>query len=216
VDRTAAILPWGLARTWPGIAAGGVELYLAHVKAAWDKAHPEAPLHQQSVVLTVPASFDEGARALTLEAAQMAGLPRVQLLEEPKAAFHDWLVLQGDELAAQLADSRLVLVVDVGGGTTDLTLVARVLNLSEWKIATTILFPSVLPYMLTGVPGRGHGLAGDRGRRDADGRRGHRLLGLGRVEQPQRQEHHHRHLRDRHRGPGAGVGSGQAGFGLYV
>jgi molecular chaperone DnaK (HSP70) len=75
------------------------------------------------VVLTVPASFDEGARALTLEAAQMAGLPRVQLLEEPKAAFHDWLVLQGDELAAQLADSRLVLVVDVGGGTTDLTLI---------------------------------------------------------------------------------------------
>jgi molecular chaperone DnaK (HSP70) len=53
----------------------------------------------------------------------MAGLPRVQLLEEPKAAFHDWLVLQGDELAAQLADSRLVLVVDVGGGTTDLTLI---------------------------------------------------------------------------------------------
>jgi molecular chaperone DnaK (HSP70) len=47
----------------------------------------------------------------------------VQLLEEPKAAFHDWLVLQGDELAAQLADSRLVLVVDVGGGTTDLTLI---------------------------------------------------------------------------------------------
>jgi molecular chaperone DnaK (HSP70) len=116
VDRTAAILPWGagedVAKVSPLAASSS---YLAHVRAAWDQAHPEAPLHQQSVVLTVPASFDEGARALTLEAAQMAGLPRVQLLEEPKAAFHDWLVLQGDELAAQLADSRLVLVVDVGG-----------------------------------------------------------------------------------------------------
>lgn len=124
VDRTAAILPWGtgedVAKVSPLAASSS---YLAHVRAAWDKAHPEAPLHQQSVVLTVPASFDEGARALTLEAAQMAGLPRVQLLEEPKAAFHDWLVLQGNELAAQLADSRLVLVVDVGGGTTDLTLI---------------------------------------------------------------------------------------------
>ncbi|MEB5965947.1 Hsp70 family protein [Comamonas testosteroni] len=124
VDRTAAILPWGagedVVKVSPLAASSS---YLAHVKAAWDQAHPEAPLHQQSVVLTVPASFDEGARALTLEAAQMAGLPHVQLLEEPKAAFHDWLVLQGDGLAAQLADSRLVLVVDVGGGTTDLTLI---------------------------------------------------------------------------------------------
>lgn len=124
VDRTAAILPWGagedVAKVSPLAASSS---YLAHVRAAWDQAHPEAPLHQQSVVLTVPASFDEGARALTLEAAQRAGLPDVQLLEEPKAAFHDWLLLQGDALAAQLAGSRLVLVVDVGGGTTDLTLI---------------------------------------------------------------------------------------------
>lgn len=124
VDRSAPILPWGagddVAKVSPLAASAS---YLAHVKAAWDRAHPEAPLHQQSVVLTVPASFDEGARALTLEAAQLAGLPGVQLLEEPKAAFHDWLVLQGEQLAQQLADSRLVLVVDVGGGTTDLTLI---------------------------------------------------------------------------------------------
>ena len=124
VDRTAAILPWGagddVAKVSPLAASAS---YLAHVKAAWDQAHPHAPLHDQTVVLTVPASFDEGARALTLEAAQLAGLPSVQLLEEPKAAFHDWLVLQADQLAAQLADSRLVLVVDVGGGTTDLTLI---------------------------------------------------------------------------------------------
>ncbi|CAM4036716.1 Molecular chaperone DnaK [Comamonas aquatilis] len=124
VDRTAPILPWGadeeVVKVSPLAASSS---YLAHVKAAWDKAHPEAPLQAQTVVLTVPASFDEGARALTLEAAQLAGLPGVQLLEEPKAAFHDWLLLQGEQLAAQLADSRLVLVVDVGGGTTDLTLI---------------------------------------------------------------------------------------------
>ena len=124
VDRTAAILPWGagddVAKVSPLQASAS---YLAHVKTAWDRQHPGAPLHQQTVVLTVPASFDEGARALTLEAASLAGLEQVHLLEEPKAAFHDWLLLQGEQLAQQLADSRLVLVVDVGGGTTDLTLI---------------------------------------------------------------------------------------------
>ncbi|WP_313083156.1 Hsp70 family protein [Pulveribacter sp.] len=124
VDRSAPILPWGagdeVAKISPLDASAS---YLAHLRAAWDAAHPDAPLAQQSVVLTVPASFDEGARALTLQAAERAGLPPLQLLEEPKAAFHDWLVLQGDTLAAQLAASRLVLVVDVGGGTTDLTLI---------------------------------------------------------------------------------------------
>lgn len=136
VDRTASILPWGagddVTKLSPLAASAS---YLTHVKAAWDRAHPEAPLHQQSVVLTVPASFDEGARALTLEAAQLAGLPDVHLLEEPKAAFHDWLVLQGDALAAQLAGSRLVLVVDVGGGTTDLTLI-RVDKAAEGGLPT--------------------------------------------------------------------------------
>ncbi|WP_373788729.1 Hsp70 family protein [Delftia acidovorans] len=124
VDRTGAILPWGapeeVARLSPLQASAS---YLDHVRQAWDRAHPGAPLRDQLVVLTVPASFDEGARALTLEAAQLAGLPAVQLLEEPKAAFHDWLVLQGERLAAELAHCRLVLVVDVGGGTTDLTLI---------------------------------------------------------------------------------------------
>src|SRR5690606_32204995 len=118
------ILPWGagddVAKVSPLAASAS---YLAHIQFTWDKEHPGAPLRSQVVVLTVPASFDEGARALTLEAAKLAGLPQVQLLEEPKAAFHDWLVLQGEQLAQQLADSRWVLVVDVGGGTTDLTLI---------------------------------------------------------------------------------------------
>lgn len=124
VDRSAPILPWGagddVAKVSPLAASAS---YLAHIKTTWDREHPAAPLHGQVVVLTVPASFDEGARALTLEAARLAGLEQVQLLEEPKAAFHDWLVLQGEQLAQQLAESRLVLVVDVGGGTTDLTLI---------------------------------------------------------------------------------------------
>ena len=127
VDRSAPILPWGAPEGEGGVAKISPLLasasYLAHVRAAWDAQHPGAPLAQQRVVLTVPASFDEGARALTLEAAQLAGLPEVFLLEEPKAAFHDWLVLQGTQVGTALQGSQQVLVVDVGGGTTDLTLI---------------------------------------------------------------------------------------------
>ena len=93
------------------------------MRASWDAAHPRHPLDAQEVVLTVPASFDEAARALTLSAAQRAGLPRLRLLEEPQAAFYDWLDRHRDTLATDLQDVKLALVVDVGGGTTDLTLV---------------------------------------------------------------------------------------------
>nr|MBP6490971.1 Hsp70 family protein [Thauera sp.] len=124
VDRNAAILPWGaaddVAKVSPVVASAS---YLAHVRAAWNARHPDAPLEAQDIVLTVPASFDEGARALTVEAARLAGLPRLRLLEEPQAAFHDWLFRHRDRLADELSGSRLVLVCDVGGGTTDLTLI---------------------------------------------------------------------------------------------
>jgi molecular chaperone DnaK (HSP70) len=124
VDRHAAILPWGapaeVERISPLAASAS---YLAQLRAAWDRVHPDHPLAQQDVTLTVPASFDEGARALTLEAARLAGLERLRLVEEPQAALHDWLFHHRERLAAELKDSRLVLVVDVGGGTTDLTLV---------------------------------------------------------------------------------------------
>ena len=124
VDRTAAILPWGaaddVARVSPVEASAS---YLAEVKSAWEARFPEAPLAQQDVVLTVPASFDEGARALTVEAARLAGLPRLRLLEEPQAAFHDWLFRHRSQLASALGGVSLVLVCDVGGGTTDLTLI---------------------------------------------------------------------------------------------
>ncbi|RZT09409.1 Hsp70 protein [Duganella sp. CF402] len=123
VDRMAAILPWGaeadVAKVSPVAASAS---YLAHLRSAWNTRFPAQPLERQQIVLTIPASFDEGARALTLEAARMAGLPSLRLLEEPQAAFYDWLFRQRASLDEQLADTRLVLVCDVGGGTTDFSL----------------------------------------------------------------------------------------------
>lgn len=124
VDRTAAILPWGghdeVDKISPVVASAS---YLGYVCAAWNHRFPDAPLEEQDVVLTVPASFDEGARALTLEAARLAGLPALRLLEEPQAALYDWLFHHRQTLDADLAQTRLVLICDVGGGTTDLTLI---------------------------------------------------------------------------------------------
>ncbi|HZZ13584.1 MAG TPA: Hsp70 family protein [Paraburkholderia sp.] len=124
VDRMAPILPWGAGEDVHKVSPVEASAsYLAHVRAAWNQQFPHAPLEDQDVVLTVPASFDEGARALTVEAARMAGLPALRLLEEPQAAFYDWLFQHRDTLAGELAKSRLVLICDVGGGTTDLTLI---------------------------------------------------------------------------------------------
>jgi molecular chaperone DnaK (HSP70) len=124
VDRMAPILPWGaeadVAKVSPVAASAS---YLAHLRGAWNARFPAQPLENQQIVLTIPASFDEGARALTLEAARMAGLPGLRLLEEPQAAFYDWLFRQRETLAADLAETRLVLVCDVGGGTTDFSLI---------------------------------------------------------------------------------------------
>ncbi|MBV8629056.1 MAG: Hsp70 family protein, partial [Paraburkholderia sp.] len=124
VDRLAPILPWGadegVDKVSPVTASAS---YLAHVRAAWNHRFPHARLEEQEVVLTVPASFDDGARALTLEAARIAGLPALRLLEEPQAAFYDWLFRHRATLRDELGETRLVLVCDVGGGTTDLTLI---------------------------------------------------------------------------------------------
>jgi molecular chaperone DnaK (HSP70) len=131
-DRTAPILPWGAPQEVPRISPVAASArYLAHLREAWDAARTGAPLAEQEIVLAVPASFDEVARELTLAAAREAGLSRVTLLEEPAAAFHDWASRHRADLAAALAGEvggalarpLLVLVVDVGGGTTDLTLV---------------------------------------------------------------------------------------------
>ncbi|MBC7575653.1 MAG: hsp70 family protein [Herminiimonas sp.] len=124
VDRMAPILPWGAAgdvdKVSPVEASAS---YLAYIRAAWNWRFPDHPLEQQDVVLTIPASFDEGARALTVAAAAQAGLPKLRLLEEPQAACYDWLFRHRATLATELAGTRLILVCDVGGGTTDLSLI---------------------------------------------------------------------------------------------
>ena len=123
-DRLAAILPWGadesVSRVSPVTASAS---YLAQVRAAWNRHHPDTPLERQRLVLTLPASFDEAARALTLQAAREAGLPEPLLLEEPQAAFGDWVWRHRDRLAEALDGVRRVLVCDVGGGTSDFTLI---------------------------------------------------------------------------------------------
>jgi molecular chaperone DnaK (HSP70) len=97
---------------------------LEHVAGCWHRKFPDAPIDQQRIVLCVPASFDPDARELTLLAAQAAGLPSdVVLLEEPQAAVYRWLAAQGDQWRRVLQPEDQLLVVDVGGGTTDLTLV---------------------------------------------------------------------------------------------
>jgi molecular chaperone DnaK (HSP70) len=124
VDRTAPILPWGAGDDVDKVSPVDASAsYLAHVRAAWNHRFPKARLEDQDVVLTVPASFDDGARALTLEAARHAQLPRLRLLEEPQAAFYDWLFRHRATLSSDLAKTRLVLICDVGGGTTDFTLI---------------------------------------------------------------------------------------------
>ena len=124
VDRMAPILPWGAEPDVPKVSPVAASAsYLAHLRANWNTCFPDHPLERQELVLTVPASFDEGARALTLEAAKLAGLPHLRLLEEPQAALYDWLYRHRATLAQDLAQTRLVLVADVGGGTTDFSLV---------------------------------------------------------------------------------------------
>ncbi len=124
VDHTAAILPWGsnesVFKVSPLDASAS---YLRHVRTVWEQRFPDAPLPQQDVVITVPASFDESARSLTLEAAKIAGLSNVRLLEEPQAVVYDWLRRHVGSVGPSLGDSRLLLVCDVGGGTSDLTLI---------------------------------------------------------------------------------------------
>ncbi|MCA8926085.1 MAG: Hsp70 family protein [Planctomycetes bacterium] len=130
VDRRGPILPWGsdaeeVAKISPQEAARRLLLYL---RSAWDATmaedEPAYELAKQEIFLTVPASFDPEARDLTVEAARKAGLTKVTLLEEPQAAFYSWIEQQADGWRDQLAVGDQVLVFDVGGGTTDLTLIS--------------------------------------------------------------------------------------------
>ena len=134
VDRTASILPWrgpeqggpemnapeGVAKVSPVEAS---RRYLDHMRQAWDSKVPDAPFTQQQVLVTVPASFDAVARELTLKAAEQAGYENLLLLEEPQAAFYAWIERHSD-WRERVAVGDLILVVDIGGGTTDFTLIA--------------------------------------------------------------------------------------------
>ena len=123
-DPSAAILPWSNSNDIDKVSPIDASAsYLAHIRTVWDHKFPHSPLDQQDIVITVPASFDEVARSLTLEAATIAGLKKIKLLEEPQAVCYDWLRLNSVNLKPALADVHLLLVCDVGGGTTDLTLI---------------------------------------------------------------------------------------------
>lgn len=124
VDRRRPILPWNAPGEVPKISpVDASRCYLEHLVAAWEAAFPDAPLARQHVVLTVPASFDAAARELTREAALAAGLPEdLVLLEEPQAAVYSWLAAAGQQWRRRLSVGDRLLVCDVGGGTTDLTL----------------------------------------------------------------------------------------------
>ena len=128
VDRHQAILPWNAPDAVPKLSpVTAARRYLAHLVAAWEAAFPEAPAAEQLVVLTVPASFDASARELTREAALEAGLPdSLVLLEEPQSAVYAWLAGMGDRWRKSLGVGDTLLVCDLGGGTTDLTLVGVV------------------------------------------------------------------------------------------
>ena len=125
VDRRQPVLPAGAPDEVQKISpVTASQYYLAHLIAAWEQQFPDAKVANQQVVLTVPASFDPVARELTREAALAAGLPAdFILLEEPQAALYAWLAAQGDQWRKQLKANESVLVCDIGGGTTDLTLI---------------------------------------------------------------------------------------------
>jgi len=123
VDRTAKILPWDSQET--GRVLSPVEVsskFIAKFRAEWDKAKGMS-LAEQDIVLTVPASFDEEARELTVMAAREAGIDKLTLLEEPAAAFYSWIANNLAASRKKLFDGQVVLVCDVGGGTSDFSLI---------------------------------------------------------------------------------------------
>jgi len=131
VDRTSALLPWQALEDVQRLSpVESSARYLRHLAQAWDekfagtKASAGRAAANQEILLTVPASFDAAARELTLQAAKQAGLEHVTLLEEPQAALYAWLEAAGDGFRKQVKTGDVILVVDVGGGTSDLSLIA--------------------------------------------------------------------------------------------
>ena len=98
--------------------------YLNHLRKAWEQAHPDAPFGEQAVTVTIPASFDPAARELTAEAARHAGYTNLTLLEEPQAALYSWIQGSEGRWRKEVKPGDIILVVDVGGGTSDFSLIA--------------------------------------------------------------------------------------------
>ncbi|ENV2992515.1 Hsp70 family protein [Vibrio vulnificus] len=124
VNRRDAFLPAGSPEEIEKVSPlRATELYLEHLKQAWDHAQPNHLLSEQDVTITVPASFDPAARDLTAEAARNVGFVHLTLLEEPQAALYNWIDNSNDKWRDEVTVGDIVLVVDIGGGTTDLSLV---------------------------------------------------------------------------------------------
>jgi molecular chaperone DnaK (HSP70) len=134
VDRTSALLPLtapdGVGKISPVAAS---KAYLEHLREAWNSKFPEDRFEDQSILVTVPASFDAVARDLTSHAADEAGYRNLVLLEEPQAAFYSWLEANPN-WREQVGVGDLILVVDIGGGTTDFTLIAVTEEGGELKL----------------------------------------------------------------------------------
>ena len=125
VDRRAPLLPTDAPAEVPRVSPLTASTrYLAHLRHAWDQAHPEAPFDAQDITVTIPASFDPAARELTAEACKAAGYQQLTLLEEPQAALYSWIQASSGDWRKQVQHGDIILVVDVGGGTTDLSLIA--------------------------------------------------------------------------------------------
>lgn len=125
IDRKAPMLPAEAPEEIEQVSPFAATVqYLAHLREAWNSQHPYDPLEHQAVTVTVPASFDPAARELTAEAAQSLGIERLSLLEEPQAALYSWVNDSAGAWREQVRLGDLILVVDVGGGTTDFSLIA--------------------------------------------------------------------------------------------
>ena len=123
-DPTQPLLPLAAPEGIPKISpVEASRQYLMHLRSAWDAAHPNEKLENQTVLITVPASFDAAARELTQRAANQAGYPEVTIIEEPQAAFYAWIE-RNPNWREQVNPGDLILVVDIGGGTTDFTLIS--------------------------------------------------------------------------------------------
>ena len=161
VDRTAPTLPWkaaeGIERVSPVEASAQ---YLKHLRASWDHTHPDDAFADQEILVTVPASFDAVAQEFTLKAAESAGFPQVTMLEEPQAAFYAWIEHHAD-WRQRVTRGDLVLVIDIGGGTTDFTLITVTEQAGELQLERVAVGEHILLGGDNIDLGLAHAVAGD-------------------------------------------------------